>query len=89
MVEYPSDRRVIEAMARLRHDNDYQIIMTWLLLEKDAISRRAMIQSGDELSRMQGAYQALEQFLDYAKDAANVIEAEHERKKHRSKRNIP
>ena len=67
-------------MARLRHDPDYIRILAWLENEKISVAKRAMVMNDKDFIRMQGAYLALDEILNEAQDAANIIEASHQRK---------
>jgi hypothetical protein len=85
MIERPDDK-VVESMARIRHDPDFKRIVEWLRTEKVSLAERAMVMDGIE--RMQGAYLTVKELVDTIDDAAAVIEATHERKKAR-KTHIP
>jgi hypothetical protein len=80
MIEYP-DNEVVESFARIRHDPDFVRIIKWLRTEQESVARRSMIMDSKELARMQGAYLAMQEILNVADDAVNVINAAHERKK--------
>ena len=80
MIEYP-DNEVVESFARIRHDPDFARIIKWFRTEQESVARRSMIMDSKELARMQGAYLAIQEILNVADDAVNVINAAHERKK--------
>jgi hypothetical protein len=81
MITYPDDQKVIESMARLRHDKDFIRILEYLEAECIDVSARAMLMDGIEVARMQGAYLTIEEFLSTCKGAKDVIEAAHDRAK--------
>ena len=87
MIEYP-DNQVVESFARIRHDPDFKRILDWLRTEQDSVARRSMIMDSKDLARMQGAYISIQEILNVADDAVNVINAKHERTK-RPRTHIP
>jgi len=87
MIEYP-DNQVVESFARIRHDPDFVKILAWLRSEQEMVARRSMIMDAKELARMQGAYMSIQEILNIADDAVNVINSKHERTK-RPRTHIP
>ena len=88
MIEYPSDNRVIESMARIRHDKDFIRIMEWLREVRIDLATSAMIMDEKKVGRNQGAFMAVEDVLNYVLDAPGIIEASHIRKS-KPKTHIP
>ena len=87
MIDYPDDK-VVESMARIRHDPDFKRIIEWLEAEGVSVAKRSMVMNDKDFVRMQGAYLAIDEILKVAKDAAAIIDAAHERKK-RPRTHIP
>jgi hypothetical protein len=88
MIPYPDDQRVVESMARIRHDNDFIRIIAWLEEVKLGLATGAMIMSEEKFGRNQGGYLTLDEFLEYVRQAPGVIEAAHV-KQRKPKTHIP
>ena len=73
MIEQPS-KRVIQALATLQSDPDFQEVKEWLTLSLDTIKRDAL-QTKDEVHTRwyQGAGQVLEQFLTKVATARETL----------------
>lgn len=73
MLIQPS-KRVIQALATLEHDNDFQEVLTWLQASLDSISKDGFYLKDDAQTRWhQGAGQVITEFIDKANTARDVI----------------
>lgn len=73
MLSQPT-KRVIQALATLENDNDFQEVLAWMQDSLDNISKDGFYTKDEAQTRWcQGAGQVITEFLDKARTAREVI----------------
>lgn len=75
MLKPVTDRRVLDALASLSNDRDWNIVAEWLGESLESLTRECTTQTDDTLLRMvQGAAQAVSGLLEQQKGARAALE---------------